>query len=100
ERAQRRETHILKRGDFLQPDRAVDPGVPAFLHPLPPGAPPNRLGFAQWLVDPKSPTTARSIVNRIWQSFFGTGIVATSENFGTQCETPSNQQLLDWLAVN
>ena len=94
-----RETHILKRGDFLQPDRAITPGVPAFLHPLPANAPANRLTFAKWLVDPKSPTTARSIVNRVWQAYFGTGIVATSENFGTQCEPPSHPDLLDWLAV-
>jgi hypothetical protein len=55
--------------------------------------------FARWLVDRQSPTTARSIVNRVWQSYFGTGIVATVENLGTQAEAPSNQQLLDWLAV-
>ncbi|HLK65950.1 MAG TPA: PSD1 and planctomycete cytochrome C domain-containing protein [Bryobacteraceae bacterium] len=93
-----RETHILKRGDFLQPDRAVQPGTPAFLHPMPAGEP-NRLTFAKWLVDRNSPTTARSLVNRVWQAYFGIGIVATAENFGTQCETPSNQELLDWLAV-
>jgi hypothetical protein len=78
----------------------VEPGVPSFLHPLPANVKPDRLAFARWLVDRKSPTTARSIVNRIWQSYFGTGIVSTSENFGTQCETPSNQALLDWLAVD
>jgi hypothetical protein len=94
-----RQTHILKRGDFLQSDKAVEPGTPAFLHPLPQNAPRDRLAFAKWLVDPRSPTTARSIVNRIWQAYFGTGIVATAENLGTQCEPPSNQQLLDWLAV-
>jgi hypothetical protein len=92
-------THILKRGDFLQPDRAVTPDVPSFLNPLRDGAPPNRLTFARWLVDRQSPTTARSIVNRVWQAYFGTGIVATVENLGTQAETPSNQELLDWLAV-
>jgi hypothetical protein len=99
ERQQLRETHVLKRGDFLQPGRVVGPGVPAFLHPLPTGAPVDRLSFAKWLVDRRSPTTARSIVNRVWQSYFGTGIVATSENLGTQCEPPSHPQLLDWLAV-
>ena len=100
-RAHRRSarTHILKRGDFLQPDRAVTPGVPSFLNALPAGAAPNRLAFARWLVARDSPTTARSIVNRVWQAYFGTGIVATVENFGTQAEPPSNQQLLDWLAV-
>ncbi|MEP6539681.1 MAG: DUF1549 and DUF1553 domain-containing protein, partial [Bryobacteraceae bacterium] len=99
QREQPRQTHILKRGDFLQPDRVVRPGVPAFLNPLPAGAPPNRLTFANWLVDRKSPTTARSIVNRVWQSYFGTGLVATTENLGTQCDPPSHPELLDWLAV-
>ncbi len=94
-----RETHILKRGNFLTPDRAVEPGVPAFLPPLPPNAAPTRLTFANWLTDRKAPTTARSIVNRVWQSYFGTGIVATSENFGTQSDAPSHPELLDWLAV-
>ena len=95
-----RQTHILKRGDFLQPDRVVEPGVPAFLHALPAGAKADRLTFARWLVDRKSPTTARSIVNRVWQAYFGFGIVGTAENFGTQAEAPSNQDLLDWLAVD
>ncbi len=99
ERTDHRETHLLKRGNFLTPDRVVQPGVPAFLPPLPPGAPPTRLSFANWLVDRKSPTTARSIVNRLWQAYFGTGIVATSENLGTQCDPPSHPELLDWLAV-
>ena len=94
-----RVTHLLKRGDFLQPDHEVSPGTPAFLHPLRPSSEPDRLRFARWLVDRQSPTTARSFVNRVWQSYFGTGIVATAENFGTQCEPPSNQELLDWLAV-
>ncbi|HXA51800.1 MAG TPA: DUF1553 domain-containing protein, partial [Candidatus Acidoferrum sp.] len=62
-------------------------------------AEPPRLRFARWLVDRQSPTTARSIVNRVWQAYFGTGIVSTAENFGTQCDPPANQELLDWLAV-
>jgi hypothetical protein len=99
ERQRERETHILKRGDFLKPDRKVTAGVPAFLHPLAKDAPPNRLDFARWLVDRKSPTTARALVNRIWQSYFGTGLVATSEDLGKQSEAPSHGELLDWLAV-
>ena len=103
-RAVPRETHILTRGDFLQPTALVQPGVPAFLHPLPhddswKNGQPTRLTFARWLAARDSPTTARSIVNRVWQAYFGIGIVATSENFGTQCEPPSNKELLDWLAV-
>ncbi|MCI0660817.1 MAG: DUF1549 and DUF1553 domain-containing protein [Acidobacteria bacterium] len=99
ERGEMRETHLLRRGDFLRPDKVVYPGVPAFLHPLPKDAPPNRLTFAKWLVARDSPTTARSIVNRLWQSYFGTGIVATSEDLGLQSEPPSHPELLDWLAV-
>ncbi len=94
-----RETHLLTRGDFLKPAGAVTPGVPSFLNPLPDSAPPTRLSFAKWLVDRRSPTTARSFVNRLWQAYFGTGIVSTSENFGTQCDPPSHPELLDWLAV-
>jgi hypothetical protein len=94
-----RETHILSRGDFLKPMKAVGPGVPAFLHPLPQDAPLTRLTFARWLVDRSSPTTARAFVNRVWQAYFGIGIVATSEDLGKQSETPSNPELLDWLAV-
>jgi mono/diheme cytochrome c family protein len=99
EREAARETHLLKRGDFLKPDRVITPGVPAFLHPLPADAAPNRLTFAKWLVDRNSPTTARSMVNRIWQSYFGAGLVTTPEDFGTQSEAPSHPELLDWLAV-
>ncbi len=99
EREDARATSLLKRGDFLKPERAVTPGVPAFLHPLPTGVEPNRLTFAKWLVDRDSPTTARSMVNRIWQSYFGAGLVATPEDFGMQCEPPSHPELLDWLSV-
>jgi len=99
QREQMRPTHMLARGDFLKPAREVKPGVPGFLHTLPQGAESNRLGFAKWLVDRNSPTTARAIVNRVWQAYFGTGLVATSEDLGKQAEAPSHPELLDWLAV-
>ena len=103
-REEARKTHTLTRGDFLKPNKLVTPGVPAFLHPLPrdsswQGGEPTRLTFARWLADRNSPTTARSVVNRIWQAYFGIGIVSTSENLGTQSEPPSHPELLDWLAV-
>jgi hypothetical protein len=94
-----RDTRILKRGDFLKPTRRVAADVPAFLHSLPdPKAPRNRLTFAQWLVDRSSPTTARAIVNRVWHTYFGHGLVETLEEFGTQGDKPSHPELLDWLA--
>jgi hypothetical protein len=99
EREKNRETHVLKRGDFLKPGAAAAPGVPAALHALPENAPASRLTFAKWLVDPKSPTTARAAVNRVWQHYFGTGLVSTSEDLGMQSEPPSHPELLDWLAV-
>jgi hypothetical protein len=94
-----RSTAILSRGDWLKPTTSVTPGVPKFLgNPLPDGAPPTRLTLARWLVDPKTPTTARAFVNRIWQAYFGVGLINTPEDLGTQGERPSNPQLLDWLA--
>jgi hypothetical protein len=99
EREQRRPTHVLERGDFLRPKKEVTPGVPAFLHGLPDSGKATRLDFARWLVDEKSPTTARAIVNRIWQAYFGTGIVESAEDFGTQSAAPTHPELLDWLAV-
>ena len=99
EREEPRATHLLARGDFLKPAEAVAPGVPASLHPLPPDAPRDRLGFARWLVARDSPTTARALVNRVWQACFGTGLVRTPEDLGRQGERPSHPELLDWLAV-
>jgi hypothetical protein len=100
QRDEPRETHLFKRGDWLKPGRKVSAGVPAFLHPLADAkAPGNRLTLAKWLVDRRSPTTARVFVNRIWQAYFGTGIVATPEDFGLQGDKPSHPELLDWLAV-
>ena len=100
ERGERRMTNLLDRGDFLKPTKAVTPGVPAFLHPLKSEKDqPTRLDFARWLVDPNSPTTARSLVNRVWQAYFGEGLVTTSDDLGTQATPPSHPELLDWLAV-
>ncbi len=95
-----RQTFILNRGDYSQPTTPVGPGVPSVLPPLPANAPQNRLGLAQWLIDPKHPLTARVAVNRIWKLFFGTGLVATAADFGAQGEPPSHPALLDWLAVD
>ena len=99
ERTKPRTTSILERGDFLKPQGAVTPDVPEFLHSLPDHADGSRLTFAKWLVDRRSPTTARSIVNRIWQGYFGIGLVETSEDLGSQGTPPSHPELLDWLAV-
>ena len=93
------ETRMLQRGEWDKPGRPVSPGVPAFLHALPENAPPTRLTFANWLVDRRSPTTARVLVNRVWQTYFGTGLVDSPEDFGTRCTLPSHPELLDWLAV-
>ena len=100
ERESSRMTHMLQRGDFLRPTDQVQEGVPSFLHGLDEGRDiPSRAAFAEWLVDRDSPTTARSIVNRIWQGHFGIGIVETSEDLGRQSADPSHPELLDWLAV-
>ncbi len=99
ERGQLRPTHQLVRGDFLTPGKEVAPGVPSFLNSLPADAAANRLTFAKWLVSRDSPTTARAFVNRLWLQYFGTGIVETAEDFGTQSSPPSHPELLDWLAV-
>ncbi len=94
-----RDTYVLERGAYDQRGESVSPGTPSCLPPLPADAPPNRLGFAQWLVDPEHPLTARVAVNGFWAQVFGTGLVKTSEDFGTRGELPSHPQLLDWLAV-
>jgi len=96
-----RETYRLQRGAWDNPDKSLEltAGVPAVLPALPETAPPNRLTLARWLVDRENPLTARVTVNRFWQQFFGTGLVKTTEDFGTQGALPSHPELLDWLAV-
>ncbi len=93
-----RETRILLRGEYDKPGEVVKRALPAFLPPLPEGASNDRLGLAKWLVSGKHPLTARVWVNRMWEQLFGTGIVTTSENFGSQADWPTHPALLDWLA--
>jgi hypothetical protein len=96
---QPRKTHILERGEYLKPAEEVSFATPTFLPPMPDDVPKNRLGFAKWLVSDFHPLTSRVQVNKMWQHFFGTGIVKTSEDFGVQSEYPIHGPLLDWLAV-
>jgi Protein of unknown function (DUF1553)/Protein of unknown function (DUF1549)/Concanavalin A-like lectin/glucanases superfamily/Planctomycete cytochrome C len=91
--------HILYRGLYDQPRDEVEPKVPAILPRMSDALPRDRLGLAKWLVDPANPLTARVTVNRFWQEVFGTGIVKTAEDFGSQGEAPSHPALLDWLAL-
>ena len=98
--AKPRDTFILNRGDYAQPTEKVSAGTPSALPPLPADAPANRLGLAQWTVMKGNPLTARVAVNRLWKLFFGTGIVGTPADFGSQGEWPSHPELLDWLAVD
>ncbi len=94
-----RETFVLARGAYDQRGEKVAADTPENLPPLPDGAPRNRLGLAQWMTAREHPLTARVAVNRLWHQVFGVGIVKSVNDFGSQAEWPSHQQLLDWLAV-
>jgi hypothetical protein len=91
--------HVLFRGMYDQPRELVEADTPSFLPPMAPGLPRNRLGLARWIVDPANPLFSRVTVNRLWQEFFGSGIVESTDDFGAQAEAPSHPELLDWLAV-
>ncbi len=99
ERPAPRKTFILNRGDYSSPGEEVTAATPAALPAMAADLPKNRLGLARWLVAADNPLTPRVTVNRLWQSFFGTGLVATTEDFGSQGSPPSHPDLLDWLAV-
>lgn len=94
-----RPTYVLDRGLYNAPGEIVKPGTPSQLFEYNSSLPPNRLGLAKWLFDPRHPLTARVFVNRIWQQHFGTGLVRTPGDFGNQGALPSHPELLDWLAV-
>lgn len=93
-----RTTHIFERGNWLVKGDVVNPGVPASLGALPANAPANRLGMAQWLTSTKNPLTARTMVNRVWEQLFGTGLAETLEDLGSQGVAPTHPELLDWLS--
>ena len=99
EREEPRGAYVLARGEYQHREEQVYPQTPAVLSPLPEDTAPNRLGFAKWLLSPEHPLTARVTINRFWQNVFGTGIVKTSEDFGTQGIPPVHPELLDWLAT-
>ncbi|MES2470476.1 MAG: PSD1 and planctomycete cytochrome C domain-containing protein [Verrucomicrobiota bacterium] len=100
ERPQPRRTTVLIKGDFTRPAEEVTPGTPAVLHAFAKtNGPPNRLDLAKWIMSPDNPLTARVIMNRIWQQYFGRGLVVTENDFGLTSTPPSHPELLDWLAT-
>lgn len=100
EMPQPRKTFVLKRGQFDQPGEEIQPDTPASLPPFPAGLPRNRLGLAKWLLAPDHPLTARVAANRSWSLFFGSGLVETVEDFGSQGQWPTHLELLNWLAAD
>ncbi len=100
ERKEPRDAFLLIRGEYDQKGEKVARATPAVFSPLPEDAPQNRLGLAQWLVDSQNPLTARVAVNRFWAQVFGTGLVKTAEDFGSQGDVPSHPALFDWLTID
>jgi len=98
ERSNPRESFVFIKGDFTRKGDPVTPAVLHALQPMPSAANPNRLDLARWIVDTQNPLTARVMVNRVWQHYFGRGLVETENDFGTQGSPPSHPELLDWLA--
>jgi hypothetical protein len=99
EASPKRDTQIRVRGQYAVKGETVEPGVPERMFGWKPEWPANRLGLAKWLTDPGHPLTSRVAVNQYWQRYFGTGLVKTAEEFGSQGEWPSHPDLLDWLAT-
>ena len=99
EMSEPRPTYLLHRGQYDEPRNQVERGTPDAILPFPDHLPRNRLGLAQWLFLDENPLTARVAVNRLWQQVFGRGIVATSDNLGSQGTIPTHPELLDWLAI-
>lgn len=95
----RRTTHLQYRGNYLAKGPELQPGFPETFHKAPAERSVDRLALADWLISPENPLTARVVANRYWETLFGRGIVATSEEFGSQGELPTHPQLLDWLAT-
>lgn len=94
----KRASYVFERGNWMTKGEKVEPGVPGSLNPFPPGAPRNRLGLAMWLTSKQNPLTARTMVNRMWEQLFGTGLAETLEDLGSQGVPPTHPQLLEWLS--
>ena len=93
-----RASYVFDRGNWLVKGDKVEPGIPYALNPFPVNAPKNRLGLAMWLTSPQNPLTARTMVNRVWEQLFGTGLAETLEDLGSQGIAPTHPELLDWLS--
>ncbi len=96
----RRVSHVFERGNWMVKGNKVEPDVPQSLNPFPEGAPRNRLGLAMWLTSRQNPLTARTMVNRLWEQLFGTGLAETLEDLGSQGIPPTHVELLDWLSYH